>query len=352
MGGQRLDVNARRDMTTSSEIVATGYSRPELLVDNDGFFARCHFPIASDRHGRQALEDTTRMRTRRWCGPDEDTFTMALAAVRMALADDPTLLDELDVVIAVSATTVPGFAPPEKDHAGMADLAPLLMRAIGRNDALGFDVKAVNCAGFLRGLQILDGMLADPNHRAGLVVATERCSGLAIGAQNRSPFCFILGDAAGAAIVRRRARKDGIGLGLIDHLGGMDTALYHDMTILPDRDALYVRGSTVGPATVQMLIATGRRLLERNGLTIDDVDWLLPMQTHAGMVEQVRAGLGCPAEKLIWRGDVTGFSGSASIPATLAEQIENEVLGKGDLVLSLAVGAGLSFAGTLYRLST
>jgi 3-oxoacyl-[acyl-carrier-protein] synthase-3 len=350
MGDPRLDVNARRDMTTSSEIVATGYCRPALLVDNDGFFARCRFPIAPDRHDRQALEGSTRMRTRRWCSPDEDTFTMALTAVRMALADDPTLRDELDVVIAVSATTVPAFSPPEKDHAGMADLAPLLMRAIGRNDALGFDVKAVNCAGFLRGLQILDGMLANPNHRAGLVVATERCSSLAIGSQNRSPFCFILGDAAGAAIVRRRARKDGTGL--VDHIGGMDTSLYHDMTILPDRDALFVRGSTVGPATVQMLIATGRRLLERNGLTVDDVDWLLPMQTHAGMVEEVRAGLGWPAEKMIWHGDVTGFSGSASIPATLAEQIEMKVLGKGDLVLSLAVGAGLSFAGTLYRLPT
>jgi 3-oxoacyl-[acyl-carrier-protein] synthase III len=344
-------LNARSEMKTSTEIVATGYGRPGLVIDNDAFFERCRFPIAPEPQHRRALEATTRMRTRSWCGPDESTFTMALAAVNMALSVDPDLREELDVVIAVSATTVPGVDAPEKDSAGMADLAPLLLRAIGRHDALGFDVKAVNCAGFLHGLQIMDAMLANPNHRAGLVVATERCSGLAVGENNRSPFCFILGDAAGAAVLRRRLRTDGTdGVGLIDHVGGMDTELFRDMTILPDRAALFVRGATVGPATVRMLIAAGRALLERNGLTMHDVDWLLPMQTHAGLLEEMRSGLGWPAEKLIWHGDTTGFSGSASIPATLAEQIEKKVMKKGDLVLSLAVGAGLSFAGALYRL--
>jgi 3-oxoacyl-[acyl-carrier-protein] synthase III len=73
------------------------------------------------------------------------------------------------------------------------------------------------------------------------------------------------------------------------------------------------------------------------------------MQTHKGLVEQLRHSLDWPREKMIWHGDVNGFSGSASIPAVLAEQLRAKVIRKGDVVLSLAVGAGLSSAGTLYR---
>ncbi|HEX4383371.1 MAG TPA: 3-oxoacyl-[acyl-carrier-protein] synthase III C-terminal domain-containing protein [Myxococcales bacterium] len=322
-------------MSWSTEIAATGFYRPKMVVDNDAYLAAARFPVAGDQ---------TIMRTRDWCGEGETTLTMALGAVQMALAEDPSLRDELDVLIAVSSTTAPGVEAPEREHAGMGDLAPLLMRSLGRNDLLGFDVKAVNCAGFLRGLQIADGLLANPNYRAALVVASERCSGLAVSEKNRSSFCFILGDAAGAVVLRRRER--GAATGLIDYVGGMDTALFHDMTILPGRDALYVRGASVGAASVKMMAANARQLLGRNQVK---VDWLLPMQTHKGLVEQLRAELEWPAAKLIWHGDVTGFSGSASIPSALAEQLRKKVIRKGDVVLSLAVGAGLSSAGALYR---
>jgi 3-oxoacyl-[acyl-carrier-protein] synthase-3 len=328
-------VNARQGMSWSAEIAATGFYRPRVLVDNDAYLAAARFPVAADK----AI-----MRTRNWCGEGETTLTMARSAVQMALAEDPSLRDELDVVIAVSSTTAPGGEAPEPEHAGMGDLAPLLMRSMGRDDLLGFDVKAVNCAGFLRGLQIADGLLANPNYRAALVVASERCSGLAVSEKNRSSFCFILGDAAGAVVLRRSANT---GVGLIDYAGGMDTTLFHDMTILPGRDALYVRGASVGAASVKMMARDARQLLGRNQIK---VDWLLPMQTHKGLVEQLRAELEWPAGKLIWHGDETGFSGSASIPSALAEQLRKKVIKKGDVVLSLAVGAGLSSAGALYRI--
>jgi 3-oxoacyl-[acyl-carrier-protein] synthase-3 len=89
-------------------------------------------------------------------------------------------------------------------------------------------------------------------------------------------------------------------------------------------------------------------LLSRNGLSVRDVDWLLPIQTHAGLLDEVRRKLEWPAEKLLWFGDLNGFSGSASIPSCFAEQVEQGRIQKGQLVLSLAVGAGMNCAGALY----
>lgn len=343
MTASSAGVNARRDLTISTEIVATGFSYPSEIVDNDTYFARCRFPITQDR---EELVRETRMKTRTWCAPEENTLTMAKRAVEMALSQDPTLRDEIDVVLVTSATTMPVFHAPEKEHLGMADLAPLILRDIGRSGALGFDLKAVACTGFLRGLQVMDGMLANANYRAGLVISTEQCSRFTLGENNRSTFCFILSDAAGAAVLKRRQKTPRTGL--IDYVGFTDADKFHLVTMLPDLASLFVGGGRVGSATHEMLVTCGRTLMARNGLSIDDVDWLLPMQSHAGVIEGMRAALEWPKEKMIWHGDVTGFSGSPSIVVSLAEQIHKKIIKKGDLVMSLAVGAGMNCAGALY----
>jgi 3-oxoacyl-[acyl-carrier-protein] synthase-3 len=90
-------------------------------------------------------------------------------------------------------------------------------------------------------------------------------------------------------------------------------------------------------------------LLARNGLQSKDVNWLIPIQTHAGLLDGVRAELGFDEAQLLWVGDQRGFSGSASIPACLSEQLASGRVKKGDLVLSLAVGAGMNCAGALYH---
>jgi len=107
-------------------------------------------------------------------------------------------------------------------------------------------------------------------------------------------------------------------------------------------------GSRAGEATTRLLLECGRALLERNGLTHGDVDWLIPIQTHAGLLDGVRRQLGFDASKMLWVGDQRGFSGSASIPACLSEHLAAGQVKKGELVLSLAVGAGMNCAGALY----
>jgi 3-oxoacyl-[acyl-carrier-protein] synthase III len=334
--------NARSGFLHSSEIAATAHAYPSKLVDNEAYFKRCRFPIED----RDALIEETRLKTRTWCAHDENAWTLAKTAVERVLKKDPSLRDQIDAVIVASGTTTPVILPPETDNRGVADLAPLVLRDLGRDDALGIDIKACYCTGFLRGLELMDGLLASPERRAGLVIATEQGSRLAVAESNRSRFCFLMADAAGCVVLKRREQKPRTGL--VDHVGWTRASMHRAVGVGPDGLSTVMMGSKAGAATVEMLIACAKKLLERNKVRPSDVDWLIPIQTHAQVVDALAKALEWPKKKLLWFGDVTGFAGSASIPACLSDQIESGVVRKGDLVLSVAVGAGMNCAGTLY----
>ena len=340
--------NARTGATHHSRIVAAGYAYPSDVVDNAGYYDRALFHVTDDRPG---LEASSAMRQRRWCTPEENTWTLTRASVEMLLDEAPGLRGEIDVVIAASGTTIPLVHPPHADNPGMADLSPLVLQYLGRDDALGIDLKSAYCTGFLRGLQMADALLANPNYRAALVVAAEQGSRLATAASNRSAFSFLMGDAAGAVVLRRTplSGDTNTDAGMIDHAGRTDAAHYDLAGIGPDGRSATMKGSRAGELTVALMIETGRQLLQRNGLKGTDLDWFLPIQTHPQVLQPVMEALGIPRSVLLWEGDRNGFSGSASIPAHLAQVRSRGVLQPRQLVLSLAVGAGLNSAGTLYR---
>tara|TARA_R110002096_G_scaffold171490_4_gene344411 strand:+ start:16855 stop:17883 length:1029 start_codon:yes stop_codon:yes gene_type:complete len=335
--------NARGETEFVSEIVASGYAYPSERVDNATYLSRCQFDIASDV---DALIHETQMKQRTWCTEDENTWTMARTAVQRALKSNPALRDEIDVVLVASGTTMPVLHAPEADNAGVADLAPLVLRELGIDSALGLDLKACYCTGFLRGLQVADGLLANSNYRAALVIATEQGSRFSVAPTNRSKFCFIMSDAAGAVVLRKAPKAENTGI--VDYMGRTEASKFDWVGIGSDAASTIMRGSRAGEATVAMLTECGSTLLKRNSLTPADVDWLLPIQTHAGIVDMAREALGFPSDKLLWFGGDTGFSGSASIAACLAEQLEKGTIKKGDLVLSIAVGAGMNCGGVLY----
>jgi 3-oxoacyl-[acyl-carrier-protein] synthase-3 len=271
---------------------------------------------------------------------------MTEQAVARLIADNPELASEIDVVVVASGTTMPMAHPTDPNNPSFADLSPLVLRQIGRNDAMGLDIKACYCTGFLRGLQTLDALLANPNYRAGLLVATEQGSRFATAASNRTSFCYIVGDAAGVVALRRIPGYER--RGIIDYCGHTEVDKLDWVGIGEDAASIVMLGSKAADATREMLLSCGRRLLRRNGLIPSDIDWLLPIQSHFGLIDSVRQQLEFPSEKLLWFGDVNGFSGSASIPSCLAEQRAAGRVSSGQLVLSLAVGAGMNCAGALY----
>lgn len=329
-----------------TEIVNLGYAYPSDRVDNETFFRRAKFTIEGDR---EALVRESRMRTRYWCGPGENTWTMAQAAIAHAFSSGPGEARARNVerasidVLVSSCSTIPGVNVPNEENPVVADLAPLVLRELGREDAIGIDVKATYCAGFVRCLELMDGLLENPNYRAGLIVATDQGGRFATAESNRSGFCFVVGDAAAAVVLRKGTRE-----GLIDYTGHLDPSKMDLTAWGADGRSLLVRGARAQAATMELLVTNARKLLRRNDLTPNDVDWLLPMQTHAGAIDALCAALEWPKEKVLYFGDVTGYSASASIPACLAEQAHAGKVRRGDRILSLAVGAGMNSGGALF----
>jgi 3-oxoacyl-[acyl-carrier-protein] synthase-3 len=336
--------SARRGLGYVSEIVAASHAYPSDLIDNDEYLRRCRFTLSSSP---EQLARETRMQTRRWCRPHENTATMTRSAVGRLMEERPELVSEIDAVVVASGTTMPIAHPTDSENRAFADLSPLVLQQLGKTHALGLDIKACYCTGFLRGLQVADGLLGNANYRSVLVVAVEQGSRYSVAETNRSSFCFIVGDAAGAVVLRRSGPRPRVGI--VDYVGYTDVDKLSWVGIGEDAASIIMLGSRAGEATSRMLLECARSLLARNGLEPTDVDWLIPIQTHAGLLDGLRAELGFEEAKLLWVGGQRGFSGSASIPACLSEQLAKGHVKKGDLVLSLAVGAGMNCAGALYH---
>ncbi len=334
---------ARRGHGYVSELVAATHAYPSELVDNAEYLRRCRFTLGASP---EQLAKETRMQTRRWCLAHENTASMTRAALARLCEEHPELPAEIDAVVVASGTTMPLAHPTDPANAAFADLSPLVLQQLGRDRALGLDIKACYCTGFLRGLQVADGLLANADYRSVLVLATEQGSRFSVAETNRSSFCYIVGDAAGAVVLRRAAPRPRAGI--LDYVGYTDVQKLSWVGIGEDAASIIMLGSRAGEATRLMLLECATELLRRNALRARDVDWFLPIQTHAGLLDAVVGELGFEREKLLWVGDRRGFSGSASIPACLSEQLASGAVQKGQLILSLAVGAGMNCAGALY----
>jgi 3-oxoacyl-[acyl-carrier-protein] synthase-3 len=334
---------ARRGLGYVSELVAVVHAYPSELIDNAEYLRRCRFTLSSSP---AELASETRMQTRSWCLAHENTASMARAAISRLCQQHPELSTEIDAVVVASGTSMPLAHPTDPDNAAFADLSPLVLAELGRSRSLGLDLKACYCTGFLRGLQVADGLLGNADYRSVLVLAAEQGSRFSTAASNRSSFCFIVGDAAGAVVLRRVAPRPRTGI--VDYVGYTDVQKLSWVGIGEDAASIIMLGARAGEATRQMLVECGAELLRRNALSPGDVDWFVPIQTHAGVLDVVVKELGLAREQLLWVGDRRGFSGSASIPACLSEHLASGAVKKGELVLSLAVGAGMNCAGALY----
>ncbi|HXK16535.1 MAG TPA: hypothetical protein VNG33_01930, partial [Polyangiaceae bacterium] len=290
-----MSENARRGLDYVSELCATAHAYPSDVVDNDEYWRRCRFTPTTSH---AALADETRMRSRRWCRPHENTASMTRAAVARLCEEHPELVNEIDAVVVASGTSMPMAHPTDQKNCAFADLSPLVLQQLARTRALGLDIKACYCTGFLRGLQVADGLLGNANYRSVLVVATEQGSRFSVAESNRSSFCFIVGDAAGAVVLRRaplRARA-----GILDYVGYTDVDKLAWVGIGSDAASIIMLGSRAAEATSGMLLECARTLLARNGLSERDVAWLIPIQTHAGLLETLRGELGFSSSKLLW----------------------------------------------------
>jgi 3-oxoacyl-[acyl-carrier-protein] synthase-3 len=273
--------------------------------------------------------------TRRgWAGEGESIPEMAAQAVQRALADAGAPASSIDLIV-LANWTQRRFIP---------EWAPKLQQLIGAPQAFAFDV-CTACAGFVYGTAIAHGFLANPRFERAVVVAAETTSRRG---RPGSKSTLIFGDAAGAVVLERGA---GRGAQVLDYELQTDGS-YFDMMSIDENGWVktHLPQKELNQLAAKSFTMPSRALLERAGLTIRDVDWVVPHSGTAGIQATLIRSLEVPAEKVLSNFDVVGNVSSAAIPVALQHFVSSGKIQPGQLVLSPTTGTGWYSAALLYRM--
>lgn len=308
-------------------ITGLGTYLPERMVTNR------ELPPLDPPHSLADM-DKVGVRARGIAQDHEDVLYMALRAARSALAQaevDPLTLDFVILANWSERRYVPDFAPR-------------VQHALGARRAFAYDVGCA-CAGFLYGLTMAHGYLQNPRFSRGLVLASDR-STRRLKPGSRANLVF--GDAAAAMVVERDAPR---GARLIDYELRTDGSFNQIMEVdaagqlepkIKQRELNQLAGRT--------LAEVSRALLERNQVTLAELDWILPHSGTAGVQAMLAEHLGAPPEKTLNNLADVGNVTTASIPISLAHFLATGQVKRGDRVLSAAVGLGWQYCAVLYTL--
>lgn len=266
--------------------------------------------------------------------PGETVVTMGTEAARDALRQASVRPEELDFLI-LANWSERRFVP---------DVAPRLQHALGATRAFAFDV-CTACCGFVYGLSVAASLLQLPRYRSGLVVASDRSS-RRMRPGTRSTIVF--GDAAAAAVVQRSSESEGRGFRLVDHELSTDGAHADIMEVDADGYlASHIPQRELNELAGKSMARVARSLLDRNNLTLDQIDYLVPHSGTAGVQTQLREHLGVAPERVLTNLPDIGNVTTASIPCSLRHFLDQGTLRESHTVLSLAVGLGWQAVGVL-----
>jgi 3-oxoacyl-[acyl-carrier-protein] synthase III len=273
------------------------------------------------------------VRSRHVHAEDESVEAMAVRAAGEAVERAGIEAEDVDLLI-LSSWSQRIFVP---------ELGPQVAHGLGARRALAFDVCGA-CTGFVHGTQLAAALLR--THTAwknAVVVCSETFSSRV---RPGSKGELIVGDAAGAVVLGKGVGAPG---GLIDTLMLNDGGASDAVTVLPPRGWVKSKPHLV-QLGIDSHVESCTRLLERNALTMRDVDWFVPHPGTGPMHEGIRRALEIPEAKFVTNFEVRANTGSAAIPTVLSEGTGEGRFRPGDLVLASAVGSGWFFGGLLVRL--
>ncbi|RLB21229.1 MAG: 3-oxoacyl-ACP synthase [Deltaproteobacteria bacterium] len=236
--------------------------------------------------------------------------------------------------------------------------ACMVQEALNAENAMAFDVSA-GCTGFLYALSMADNAIQCGTCKNALVVGVDRLSSV-VNWQDRGT-CVLLADGAGAVVVTSATEQGGI---LSTHLksdGKLWELLYssdgnnHIPKILQGIDIkpfhLRMDGNRLFKRAVGYLSSIANEALEHNSLTIKDIGLLVPHQANIRIIKAVSKNLYIPMERVYTNIHRYGNTSSASIPIALDEANRENMLSKGDHVLFVSFGAGLTWGASIVRWS-
>ncbi len=323
---------------TAISITGLGCHVPERVVTNDDL---AQLVDTSD----EWIRTRTGIRERRFAAQEEALSDLALPAARASLRQAGVEGSSLDLVIV--ATVTPDMVFPST--------AALLADQLGAGDAAAYDLSA-GCTGFMYALAQAFGMIAGGLAEKALVVGGDVLSKV-IDLTDRST-CVLFGDGAGAAVIERVEDGGFLGFELgADGAGGVDLSLPAGGsrrpatadTVARGEHYVHMNGRQVFKFATRVLVSSAQSILDRCGLSVDDVDVYVPHQANVRIIDHAVAKLGIPEDRVVVNVDRYGNTSSASIPLALADAVAEGRVHRGDTVLMTGMGAGLTWGSTILR---
>ena len=288
------------------------------------------------------IVERTGIRFRHIAGPGETTATLAADACRAALAAAGTSAQDIDLIVLATAT-------PDQTFPATATKVQAML---GIDDCVAFDVAAV-CSGFLYAVQVADAMLRSGVQRRALVIGAETFSRI-LDWEDRTT-CVLFGDGAGAIVLEAQESADEGGRGVLA------TRLHADGR---HNELLYVDGGPSTTGTVGKLRMKGREVFRHAvvnlaavmqeslvvaGLSSDQVDWVVPHQANARILDATARKLGLPPEKVVVTVDQHANTSAASVPLALDTAVRDGRIREGQIVVLEAMGGGFTWGAAVLR---
>ncbi len=282
--------------------------------------------------------------------PDQSASDLAVEAAKIALERSGVELDEIDMVIAATASG---------DYPGFPATASIVQYKLGLPKSTGaFDLSA-GCTGFVYGLHTAASLVAGGGAKNILLIGVDALTKITNWEDRNT--CVLFGDGAGAAVVS--ATESAEGPGVLDSLlrsdgsgaqylmrraGGSKQPLDFENTPR-EHTFIEMNGRRVYNFAVKVNTEIINELLERNNLTFEELKWIVPHQANERIIQAAANRLGYPIDKFYMNLQEYANTSAASIPIALNEIYEKDLVASGDYLLLVGFGAGLSYGGNIVR---
>jgi 3-oxoacyl-[acyl-carrier-protein] synthase-3 len=316
-----------------------GYYLPEVVLTNADFERMVD---TSD----EWIVTRTGIRERRIARADQASSDLAIEAAQRAMADAGVTAGDIEVILVGTAT--PDMLFPAT--------ACLVQDRIGAKQAAAFDITAA-CSGFIYGVTIIHSMIAAGKISRGLVIGVETLSRI-LDYRDRAT-CVLFGDGAGAVVMEACDPSEGVlsthmksdgTLGELLYLpGGGSRRPLNEERLRNREQYVKMKGDGLFKYAVKMMVEASERVLADAKLEEKDIDFLVPHQANIRIIQAVRQRLGVPEDKMIVNIDRIGNTSAASIPIALGEAKERGLIKRGDRILMVGFGGGVTWGAILMK---
>ncbi|MBL6844417.1 MAG: ketoacyl-ACP synthase III [Verrucomicrobiae bacterium] len=286
----------------------------------------------------------TGIKERRIASDDQFTSDLATEAARKAMSKAGVTGGDIDLVIV--ATITPDMPFPST--------ACLVQHNIGAVNAAAFDLEAA-CSGFIYALEIAQQFIMSRTYNTVLVIGAEKLSSI-IDWKDRNT-CVLFGDGAGAAILQNREQShglltacmgaDGGKAGLLSMPGGGSRCPASSDSLDNRLHYLRMDGKETYKSAVTAMHRAALKALERCQLNITQIKCIIPHQANLRIISAVGDRLGAKKEQVYINVDKFGNTSAASVAIALDQAVENGVIERGDLILMVVFGAGLTWGAAV-----